>query len=147
MQIRVLTLNVWALPLGIARHNQERMRAIGRKLRALDAHVVALQEVWTTEARDQLRQAAEAAGYSEIWHRRPAFGGSGLMVMSRLPARDIRFVPFELEGLPQRPHHADYYGGKGFVELTLETPGGPLILINTHLLKYFFRSLKKHVTF
>ena len=133
MQIRVLTLNVWALPLGIARHSQYRMAAIGRELAVLEADVVALQEVWTAEARNQIRQAAQSAGYSEIWHRRAAFGGSGLMVLSRLPIRGIRFTPFELEGLPQRPQHADYYGGKGFVELTLDTPAGPLVVINTHL--------------
>ncbi|MEE3328267.1 MAG: endonuclease/exonuclease/phosphatase family protein [Myxococcota bacterium] len=133
MQIRVLTLNVWALPLGIARHSHYRMERIGQELATLEADVVALQEVWTAEARNQLREAAQAAGYSEIWHRRPAFGGSGLMVMSRLPVQDIRFTPFTLEGLPQRPQHADYYGGKGFVEITLETPAGPLVLINTHL--------------
>lgn len=133
MQLRVLTLNVWGLPLGIARHSAARMRAIGQALGPLEADVIALQEVWTTEAREQLRQAAQAAGYSEIWHRRAAFGGSGLMVISRLPVRDVHFTPFQLEGLPQRPQHADYYGGKGFVALTLETPGGPVVVINTHL--------------
>lgn len=55
------------------------------------------------------------------------------MVLSRLPVQDIRFTPFRLKGLPQRPQHADYYGGKGFVELTVETEAGPLVVINTHL--------------
>ena len=133
MRLRVLTLNVWGLPLGIARHSAARMRAIGAQLRDLNADLVALQEVWTAEAREQLREAAEKAGYTQIWHRRRAFGGSGLMVLSRLPFQDIRFTPFRLEGLPQRPQHADYYGGKGFVELTVDTEAGPVVIVNTHL--------------
>ena len=133
MRIRVLTLNVWGLPLGIARHSSARMRAIGEQFSRLDADLVALQEVWTAEARRQLREAGEQAGYTEIWHRRPAFGGSGLMILSRLPVQEIRFSPFRLKGLPQRPQHADYYGGKGFVEVTVDTEAGPLVVINTHL--------------
>lgn len=133
MHLRVLTLNVWGLPLGIARHTPARMRAIAQRLDALDADVVAFQEVWTQESRTLLSEAAQASGYTTVWHRRPAFGGSGLMLLSRLPSLGTRFTPYRLGGLPQRPQHADYYGRKGFVQLELETPEGPVALIDTHL--------------
>lgn len=133
MRLRVLTLNVWGLPLGIARHADARMQAIAQRLETLDADIVAFQEVWTSGARSLLDRAARAIGYSTVWHRRRAFGGSGLMVLSRLPEISAEFTSYRLAGLPQRPQHADYYGGKGFVELTLKTPHGPLALINTHL--------------
>lgn len=133
MPFRVLTLNVWSLPLGVARHVPARMRAIGQALASLDADVVALQEVWTAEARQELASAAQAEGYTTVWHRRPAFGGSGLMLFSRWPSADIQFTPYRLGGLPQRPQHADYYGRKGFVQLQIETPDGPVTVMDTHL--------------
>ena len=133
MRLRVLTLNVWGLPLGIARHHDARMRAIGEGFATSGADVIALQEVWTGTARAVLAQAGERAGYSDLWHRRAAFGGSGLMVLSRLPIVRRQFVRYRLAGLPQRPQHADFYGGKGFAHLDLETAEGPVTLINTHL--------------
>ena len=133
MRLRVLTLNVWGLPLGIARHHDARMHAIGEGFATSGADVIALQEVWTGSGRAILAQAGEAAGYSELWHRRAAFGGSGLMVLSRLPIVGRQFVRYRLAGLPQRPQHADFYGGKGFAHLDLETPAGPVAFINTHL--------------
>lgn len=133
MNLRVLTLNVWGLPLGISRHSEARMQAIAQRLETLDADVVALQEVWTGGARSLLGRAGRALGYNTVWHRDRTFGGSGLMVLSRLPEISAEFTSYRLTGLPQRPQHADYYGGKGFVELVLKTPHGPLSLINTHL--------------
>ncbi len=133
MRLRVLTLNVWGLPLGIARHHDARMHAIGEGFAASDADVIALQEVWTAGGRALLAQAGKQAGYSALWHRRAAFGGSGLMVLSRLPIVRREFIRYRLAGLPQRPQHADYYGGKGFAHLDLETAEGPVTFINTHL--------------
>ena len=62
VRLRVVTLNVWALPLGAARDVSARMAAIGSRLSELAADVVALQEVWTLEARDSLLSAGRRAG-------------------------------------------------------------------------------------
>jgi endonuclease/exonuclease/phosphatase family metal-dependent hydrolase len=132
MQIRVATLNVWALPTPLAPSVAARMRAIGRRLASLDLDAIAFQEVWTDDARHRLAAAGRAAGLPIAWHHPPGFGG-GLLVLSRLPIRSARFDMFSLRGDPARPDHPDYYGGKGWATLELETPAGPLILVDTHL--------------
>ncbi|MDE0886983.1 MAG: endonuclease/exonuclease/phosphatase family protein [Myxococcota bacterium] len=133
MRLRILTLNVWGLPLGLTRHHDDRMRAIGQSFANSGADVIALQEVWTEGGRRVLAAAGKDAGYGWIWHRPAAFGGSGLMVLSRLPIRAHSFTRFRLAGLPQRPYHGDFYAGKGFVNLQFATDAGPLTLVDTHL--------------
>ena len=133
MRLRALTLNVWGLPFGLARHHDARMRAIGEGFGRWQADIIALQEVWTDAARQILVAAGRRAGYPALWHREAAFGGSGLMVLSRFPISARHFTRYRLAGLPQRPSHGDYFSGKGFVNLELATALGPIHLVDTHL--------------
>jgi len=133
LRLRVATLNVWGLPWDLARHTLPRMRAIREGLAALDADLVALQEVWSAEARQVLLEGAERAGWGWRWHNRADLGGSGLLVLSRLPIAEARFDPYRLRGRPERLRHGDYWGGKGFALLGIETPGGPVAVVDTHL--------------
>ena len=133
MRLRVLTLNVWALPLGIAPDSEERIRAIGEKLPEWKADIVGFQEAWTPAARDTLLSLGARAGYGHTWLRPQASGGSGLLVLSRFPIAERRFEPFGVKGAAERIDHSDYYGGKGFALLGIDTPRGPITLVNTHL--------------
>lgn len=133
MRLRVLTLNVWALPLGVSRDNAVRLTAIGERLAELDADVVALQEVWTLEARQSLVAAGEQAGYRYVWHNQETRGGSGLVLLSRLEIVETSFASFLVRGKPERLDHSDYYGGKGFALVRVQTESGPITILNTHL--------------
>ncbi len=133
MRLRVASLNVWALPFGIARHSAARMEAIGSALPGLDVDVVAFQEVWTREARRSLVEAGARAGLTEHWSNRGELGASGLLVLTRLRITEARFDPFLLRGHPERVWFGDYWGGKGFALLGLATPDGPLAFVDTHL--------------
>ncbi len=133
MRLRVATLNVWALPWGLARHTETRLALIGEALGPLGADVVAFQEVWSQEARQALRDAGERAGLPHHWHNRGGAGGGGLLVLSRLPVAEARFDPYRLRGHAERVWHGDYWSGKGFALLGLRTPDGPLALVDTHL--------------
>ena len=101
-----------------------RMRAIGAALPALELHVAAFQEIWDAQARAELIAAGHRAGLMHSWHRPRAAAGSGLLVLSRYPIQASRFEAFELGGLPEAIHHSDYWGGKGFVELTIDSDVG-----------------------
>ncbi len=68
MQLRLLTLNVWALPWPVSRDTSTRLRAISRKLPEIEADVVAFQEVWTRGAAAALLEGGRGAGYSNTWH-------------------------------------------------------------------------------
>jgi endonuclease/exonuclease/phosphatase family metal-dependent hydrolase len=132
MNIRVATLNVWGLP-PLSPRVPERMAAIGDRLASLNLDVVAFQEVWTAEARRVLRAAGQRAGLVHAWHKSASLGGSGLVVLSRLPIDSIRFEGFELDGVPERLDHGDFYAGKGFVSIRVNTQAGPVTVIATHL--------------
>ena len=133
VRLRVLTLNVWALPLGVAQDVSARLAAIGERLPELDADLVALQEVWTSEARDSLLAAGRRAGYEHVWHKPEVTGGSGLLLLSRLEILGASFARFLVRGKPERLDHSDYYSGKGFALIRVKTPTGPLSVLNTHL--------------
>jgi hypothetical protein len=57
--------------------------------------------------------------------------------MSRRPILEARFDPYSVCGLPERIDHADYYSGKGFALLRLESATGPFWLVNTHLVAQY----------
>jgi endonuclease/exonuclease/phosphatase family metal-dependent hydrolase len=130
MRIRAATLNAWGLPDLFAEDVGIRLREIGRRLAHLDLDAIAFQEVWTSEAQRLLGEAGLRAGLVHAWQAPAGLGGSGLLVLSRHPIGSVRFERYLLHG---DPRVGDYYGGKGFAEVTLETPAGPLTLVDTHL--------------
>ena len=133
MRLRLVTLNVWGLPEPLARDVVDRVEAIAAHLRQVEVDVVCFQEAWTWEVKKRLMATASGSRYPHAWCRKENFGGGGLLVLSRLPILEARFIPYVLKGLPQRIHHADYYAGKGFAHLRLATEGGSVSVVNTHL--------------
>jgi sphingomyelin phosphodiesterase 2 len=129
--LRISTLNVWALPGFISTHVTERIPAIVDHVAERSVDVAAFQEVWTPQARRLLVERGREIGLLPAWS--PDKSPGGLFVLTRLPVRRTHFTQYLLAGLPQRLQHADYYGGKGFAEVELETAAGPLVLIVTHL--------------
>jgi len=139
MPLRIATLNVWATPAPLARDVSFRIDAIGEKLPDYHLDAIAFQEVWTSEACRRLVRAGRRAGLEYAWAGRGRGWAQGtlrggLLVLSRLPIEDPRFTPFTLRGEPERAiTNLEYVSGKGFVALLLQTPEGPVRLVNTHL--------------
>ncbi len=134
MQIRLGTLNAWAMPEPLSRDLDARIDAIGAKLASLDLDVIAFQEAWTSDARRSLRRAGASAGLQHSWGHDQGNAG-GLLVLSRFPISDVHFETFALRGEPSLAvANLEYLSGKGFVTLRIESPDdGPFNLINTHL--------------
>ena len=133
MRLRIATLNVWALPWGLAPYVEQRIQAIGERLAPLEADVVAFQEVWTRRALDLLVATGRRSGLEHVWYHRAGPTGSGLLVLSRLRIAKARFETYRVRGRAERVWHGDHLAGKGFGELVLETPAGPLAFVDTHL--------------
>jgi len=133
MRIKVASLNVWALPEPFAADVHARMTAIGERLADLPADVIAFQEVWTGAARDVLLEHGVRAGYLHNWFLDDAIGGSGLLVLSRLPFIESHFEPFALSGYPEQLDNGEFLSGKGFAHLRVPGPDGPITILNTHL--------------
>lgn len=133
MRVRVATLNVWALPTPLAEQVSARLHAITNLLPTLELDAIALQEVWTSAARDALITGGRRADLNHVWHNDASFGGSGLLILSRLPIEQVRFERYALRGPAEQISQGDFYGGKGFAQVRLGTAAGPLSLVNTHL--------------
>ena len=137
MPLRLGTFNVWGLPEAFADDVSSRMRGLASRLPGLDLDVLLIQEAWTEDVRNTLREAALAANF-EVAEARGS--GGGLMVFSRLPIRTSRFESFRFRGDPERLAQGEFLGGKGFQTLTLEGEKGPFSVINTHLHARYRRS-------
>src|SRR5262245_43725729 len=133
MRLRIATLNAWGFPEPLAERLAERMDALAEDLPRIGADVLALQEVWSADARARLVAAGAAAGlpHSSVSHGH--YLGGGLVLLSRLPFASVRFESYALNGVPHRPAHPDFYGGKGFQLASVDTEVGTISLLNTHL--------------
>lgn len=118
-ELRLLTLN--ALMRGDVR---PRLRALGSILERSSYDMVCLQEVLLSRHARLLRgRFAQHAWSGTVLLR------GGLVLLSRWPVRAARFVRYPRVG----PARAEYFMRKGAQLAVIETPGGPLVLANTHL--------------
>ncbi len=133
MALRLLTLNVWGLPWPVGRSVPARIAAIGDALAGVAPDVAAFQEAWTLDTRTALAEAGRCAGLPHAFPEPSGPGRGGLLVLSRYPLRGAGFVPYLLNGFPERVDHADWWGGKGFVLCEVEAPSGAFALVATHM--------------
>ena len=133
MRIRVVTLNAWGLPEPFAADVEPRMDAIAAAIPALEADVIAFQEIFSSYGSRRLVEAGRSAGLVNAWHRGASIGSSGLLVLSRLPIERVDFERYDFRGHPDRLAKGEYLSGKGFARVRLGTEAGPLTILNTHL--------------
>jgi endonuclease/exonuclease/phosphatase family metal-dependent hydrolase len=146
VSLRILTLNVWGLPWPVGWKVPERVAAIGDAFPGLAPDVAAFQEAWTADACIALAEAGRRAGLVHAFPEPRGPGRGGLLLLSRYPLRDARFVPYALNGFPERIDHADYWGGKGFIACEIATADGAIAVAATHLhARYAARELDPYL--
>jgi len=133
MNLRVASLNVWALPDPVGFQVDARLDALGNHLQSLDFDVLILQEVWTGAARRHLLAEGRRAGLGYAWRGQDGSFDGGLLVLSRVPILKASFERYDLPGQPPVARHVDYFVGKGFLHVQLAGPSGPIHLFDTHL--------------
>jgi len=121
--VRVASFNAWLLPFG-ADDLDERLERMGPAIDALEPDIICLQEVWLS---DHFLSFAEA-----VDHRLPntATSGGGLAILSRWPVREAMFEEYPSS---TAPGFIEWLARKGFLTAIVETPAGPLRVVNTHL--------------
>ncbi len=136
MRLRILSFNIWDLPLWHVKNRTERIERIAAHLGSLDLDIVCLQESFDIKHRRMLHTALGSAYHmTDGGKPRGIFFTNldttgGLVTFSRFPIRQYRFTPFNRltnVGLPE------FFARKGFLSVALETPAGPLRVVNTHL--------------
>ncbi|KAI9673884.1 MAG: phospholipase C type enzyme [Caeruleum heppii] len=124
LSLHVLSLNCWGLKY-IATHRHARLAEIGRllALRTPVPHIVGLQECWTQEDYDSIReQTRHILPYGKFYYS-GIFGG-GLAILSRWPIVESSMVRYPLNGRPTAFFRGDWFVGKGVACARIEMDGG-----------------------
>ncbi len=131
MQLKVISYNIWDLPLWFVKKRKERIEKVAHYLASSGADVICIQEAWTTENRAVLFTIMGAAGYAWAVAREVSVlvGNSGLITFSKLPIKEKKFTPFSRLSSA----FVELFSAKGVLETVVETPTGPLSVFNTHL--------------
>ena len=108
----------------------DRLAALPAALRAVDADIVALQEIYKVAHKRQVMKAlADRWPHAAFPQRRPLHKlDSGLLVLSRFPIADARFHPFKAA-----PRDEKAFVHRGCFETIHAVPGfGPMTLLSFH---------------
>lgn len=149
MQVKILSFNIWDLPLFFVKNRKSRFEGLIKYLKEVDADIVCLQEAFDVKHRERLcaefGKIYSIAGNNDF--RRILFlkvfdTTGGLMILSKFPIKFKRFVPYN------RVFNSaigEVFARKGFLEVVVETSTGDLRVVNTHLHEetpFFDRSVR-----
>lgn len=147
--MKIISFNVWDLPLFFVRNRKSRFEGLLKYLEKSDADIVCLQEAFDVDHRERLIERFKDkynhigdADSRKILFTKVFDKTGGLMILSKFPVKFKRFVPYS------RIFNfavGEIFARKGFLEAILETPTGDLRVINTHLHEetpFFDRSVR-----
>ncbi len=138
--MKIISLNIWDVPFWFSVKRQERIPRLGEFFKKQNAEVICLQESFDVKHRNNLHNylgkkfylASESDTNGKtrrvlLFKRFDLTGG--LVTFSKLPAKKSCFVPYRrfIDMM-----FAEYIGRKGVLETVVETPKGPLMVMNTH---------------
>ena len=133
-ELRVLVLNMHAGADAAGRSNLERVATL---VQETGADLVLLQEVDSATRRsggvDQAAALARSTGLAARFGSALAYqgGGYGVATLSRFPIRASRLVRLPVD--PPQERAGGAREPRGVLHVTVQTPGGPVHVLNTHL--------------
>ncbi|XP_049627157.1 sphingomyelin phosphodiesterase 2 [Suncus etruscus] len=131
LRLRVFSLNCWAIPY-LSKHRSDRVKRLGDFLNMESFDLVLLQEVWSEQDFQFLRQKLLPT-YPAAHYFRSGVIGSGLCVFSKHPIQEFTQHAYTLNGYPYMVHHSDWFCGKAVGLLVLHLSGLVLNAYVTHL--------------
>ena len=133
VRLRVLTWNVWGLP-AVSTNLKARMAMVPDAIAKLDPDIVLLQELWAEGDGVGVRQGLERHGYPYACHlAHTKYGMTGLFTASKLPLRNIGFMPFAAGRVGHSFWHLEWLASKGVGSFAVQTALGEIEIQNTHL--------------
>ncbi|MDO8504907.1 MAG: endonuclease/exonuclease/phosphatase family protein [Candidatus Liptonbacteria bacterium] len=138
MELKVLSFNIWDLPLWFVKNRKERLLGTIKYLRDLDADIVCLQESFDVKHRKILHEnlkdiyffSGAMAKSRKVLFFKVFDKSGGLVTLSKYPILQSNFVPYS------RVFNSavgEALARKGFLETVVKTPVGELKVVNTHL--------------
>lgn len=131
LRLRVFNLNCWDIPY-LSKHRADRMKRLGDFLNLESFDLALLQEVWSEQDFQYLRQKLSLT-YPDAHYFRSGIIGSGLCVFSKHPIQEIIQHVYTLNGYPYMVYHGDWFCGKAVGLLVLRLNGLVLNAYVTHL--------------
>jgi len=134
--MKIITLNIWDLPLWFIRDRAVRIKRICNFLKSFNADIICLQESFDPDHRVKLNTffrrigyfiSDESARYRRVFGMKMAVSG-GLVIFSKFPIRKSRFSLFPRSLFSP----IEYFSGKGMLASVVETPYGALQIANVH---------------
>lgn len=132
--LRIVTFNIQDTPF-VSTNRAERMRAIAEKLCMLDPDIVGFQEAFIRKDRNSLIEILKECSplqYHQYYPSRAV--GSGLLISSAFPIRELSFLRFTDSNPFYRVTEGDWWAGKGVALARVELPDGIgfVDVYNTH---------------
>lgn len=138
MELKILSFNIWDLPLFFVKNRKARIRGTAEYLKNLDADIICLQESFDINNRlflkDSLTDDYYMAGDTEETRRLLFFKlfdmSGGLVIFSKFPILESNFISYS------RLFNSavgEVLARKGFLEAIIKTPKGKVRILNTHL--------------
>ena len=138
IDLKVMSYNIWNLPLLTPGDSFKRMQKIVGFLQEVSADIVCLQEVWSLRTRKLFSKTLKnvyTTKSNDVVHKMYrkwldfSSQHGGLLTLSKFPIMSEKFIRFGVSGR----FWTEWMGDKGFLETILKTPWGVLRVINTHL--------------
>jgi endonuclease/exonuclease/phosphatase family metal-dependent hydrolase len=136
--MKVISLNIWDLPVWYVEKRKERNTTSARYFRSLGADIICLQESFDLADRDLFHRELSKSEYgttdTALAKRRflglPFDTTGGLVVFSKFPILSTEFFPFSrfLNASP-----VEFFPRKGVLVVRLSTPYGEVRVVNLHL--------------
>lgn len=149
MPIKIISFNIWDLPLWFVENRQQRVKKIARFLKQTNADIICLQESFDVSNRQFLHNFLGKRSYhatAGMYKKRRVPTGlldttGGLIIFSKYPIIRQRFMPFK------RMNYSaiEFFSKKGVLEAIIQTPKGRIQIINTHLLNTDQKFLSKKI--
>lgn len=137
MQLKLATLNFWGGPWPITRDKKKRLKKLIEVIKKEDFDILALQELWLN--RDFKKLKSEFSKYHFYKRKGLIFNPSGLILMSRFPLTNKKYIPLNcskhsLRHLWQKLTFKESLFEKGLLQASINIRKNKVITVtNIHL--------------
>ncbi|KRY40073.1 putative neutral sphingomyelinase, partial [Trichinella spiralis] len=135
LQLRVLTLNCWGIPLPFpfgSADRKVRIKEIAKELATGKYDIVSLQEIWSENDFNMIHDAVRLVmPYSFYFHN--GYAGSGVCVFSKGIILETLMHRYSLNGYVHHIHRGDWFGGKMVGLCRIQFSGININVYATHI--------------
>lgn len=143
MELQVFTLNCWGIPC-VSKDRKPRMRAIAEALAARTYDIVCLQEVWSEDDFNLIKDATlTVLPHSHYFYS--GVVGSGVCILSRYSITEVFFHKWSVNGYIHKIQHGDWFGGKGVGLCCLQIKGFKVNIYSAHLHAEYNRAFDEYM--